>query len=320
MSTKTTNELYLELSPEIRDSIEKKFYEYYKQEKENSVLFIPLYSGLIMEGNHFQPLISFQEHNCLAKIGRDFNSAYIYPGYSTDMEKYITEEYYENMLPIVSMYNNLFNKSAPYSSTKSEQLAYFINLFTRIQEDGITSLPSFYTYNIFEDFNTLFCKGLDETLEQIETVIKQKDKKITPVVILPRENIYKCNYETEEDGINKTAQNIEKVKNFADKTNAKIFLSCNNGGKDISPDGIALRLYESVFDNEFPVIKGADDFATEYSKMIVEEIKEAIQFDTLIEGIANGEYGDTENSIIENLKNINLNQPTTKPTQYKKDN
>lgn len=298
---KNGTQIFLNLSENIQSSIEQKLYEYYDIEKSNSILFVPLYSCIMQSGNHFQPIIPMREKITLNILSDELKACYIYPGYFMDID-YINETNFENMLLIISMYDSLFGNSVNYNSNILLELDKFKKIFSKeIPRDKVNK-------DIFASFTKLYCTGLNNCLEQIRNILNSSNAPLRPIVILPREDIYKCNYDFEDNGFSKTIQNLETLKAFQEECNARIFLSSNNAGKDISPEGIALRFYENLFENQFPIIKQLDDFASIYSKIIMKEAKNAIDFDKLVLDISTGLYGKTEEEIIKNISKINIHK------------
>lgn len=315
---KKHNELYLNLSQKIQNCIENKIYEFYDIEKQNSVVFMPLFSFLLQGGgNHIQPMITYSERFACTATSDDFKSVYIFPGYYRDIED-ITQERYENILGIVSLYQRLYKNSISHNSTKETEF----NNFLHFSEQAKAENNNIINHDIFDNFYKIYSIGLNETLTKIKEILLSEDKNIKPIVILPRDDVFRTNYSNvyNEDCTFLTKQNIEELKLFEKEYTAKIFLASNNAGRDSHCEGVALRLYETIFENPFPIVKSLDDFYTIYSKILIDEFKQATTFDELIVDIYNGNYGTTETEIIENIKNIKLNNQTNQPYLKKYNN
>lgn len=110
-----------------------------------------------------------------------------------------------------------------------------------------------------------------------------------------------------------TRNNFKKLEELEKEFNAKIFLASNNAGRDSHYDGMALRFYEDIYANKYPIVKDIDDFFTKYTTMIFKKFKEELNFEKMIEDIYLGYYGSTDEEIAENIDNINLSELTGKP-------
>lgn len=266
---------------------------------------MPLFSFILQGGgNHIQPMITYSERFACTATSSYFKRAYIFPGYYRDIDD-ITREYYENILEIVGLYQALYKNSIAHNSTKETIFKELLCIFEKanMENNNVTN------YDIFENFYKIYCMGLNQTLNEIKGILLSEGKNIKPILIIPRDDVFRINYSCvyNEDSIYLTKNNLKKLKLFEKEYNARIFLASNNAGRDSHCEGMALRFYENIFENEFPIIKSIDDFYTLYSKMLIDEFKQKINFNKLIDDIYNGNFGKTEKEIIEHIQSINLN-------------
>jgi len=147
-------------------------------------------------------------------------------------------------------------------------------------------------------YNTAFDIGdINELITYIKNVYKEVSKtdKLTKIcLICPSSYINENNEE-----------NYKKLKNFINSINGSLYFA-HNQADTYMYNNYQFYLYDEQYGEKF--INSIQDFSKTYSAKVSKEAKKVLKADELYELILNGQFGNSENEIIERIEQIDVDR------------
>lgn len=279
-----SNKNFYDLSPKVKAVLLGKLNDYYCTEKEHTVLIIPFFGLLHPISNEPRPILNHVDLNIINIMKKQFKDVIVYPGDNKYFSSYnlsLTEEI-ESFAKQQYYLSNMVNRPTSFSSNSK----WYENIINNVDSEIV--LP----------YNTAFeIKDINQLISYVESVYKEASKtdKLTKIcLICPLSYISEMNNE-----------NYNKIKNCISSINGTLYFAQNQADTYMYNNG-QFYLYDERYEEKF--INSIQDFAKTYIAKVSKEAKKVLKTDELCELILNGQFGNSENEIIERIEQIDVDR------------
>ena len=279
-----SNKNFYDLSPKIKASFLGKLNDYYCTEKKHTVLIIPFFGLLHPISNEPRPILNHVDLNILNIMKNQFKDVIVYPGDN----KYI------------SVYNLSINEEIENFAKQQYYLSSIVNRPTSFSNDSkwYENIKDNLDSEIVLPYSTAFdIENIDQLISYVRNfcIEASKTDKLTKIcLICPLSYISEMNNE-----------NYNKIKNCISSINGTLYFAQNQADTYMYNNG-QFYLYDERYEEKF--INSIQDFAKTYSAKVSKEAKKVLKADELCELILNGQFGNSENEIIERIEQIDVDR------------
>lgn len=279
-----TNKKLYDLSTKVKLSLLGKLNDYYCTEKEHTILIIPFFGLLHPISNEPRPILNHVDLNIINIMKKQFKDVIVYSGDNKYFSSYnlsLTEEI-ESFAKQQYYLSNMVNRSTSFSAYSK----WYENIKDNLDSEIV--LP----------YNTAFeIKDINQLISYVESVYKEASKtdKLTKIcLICPLSYISEMNNE-----------NYNKIKNCISSINGLLYFAQNQADTYMYNNG-QFYIFDDRYEEKF--INSIQDFAKTYSAKVSKEAKNVLKADELCELILNGQFGNSENEIIERIEQIDVDR------------
>lgn len=282
---------FSELSPKVKMALLSLIDDFYSIEKQHTVVVMPFFGLLHPQGNESKPFLNYTDINILDLMKSQFRDVIVYPGENRYLNSYdLSLQSVEHLANEQNLLSRIINKTTDFdkiSSVHKEILDMYGKAITHFDE---TKQQHPLPYKMATNIQTP--EDLIKFVVKLDKKIKQEDKENKICLICP------ISFLTEHtsDVYNSITDTIKSV-------GATLYFAQNQSDRYLYDTSYRL-LYDEQYDEKF--IQSIQDFANVYNKDITELAKVKLDFNTIVKRVKNGDYGFTENEIIDNLEGIDV--------------
>ena len=292
-----------EISPKVRIALMSLINDFYSIEKQHTVVVMPFFGLLHIQGNESKPLLNHVDINILDLMKSQFKDVIVYPGENNYLSSYgLPLSSVEHLVYEQNIFSRIANKTTSFCdlSEKHNEILYLyeqalIN-FETMKEECPLPYKTAFSIKTPEDLMS-YVKQLDRSLKQ-----ENKDNKVC--LVCPITYLLDHDIET-YILITETMKSIRGILYFA-QNQSDIYLYDNS----------YRLLYDDQYEEKF--IHSIQDFANTYNADITKLAKDKIQFNYIIQQIKEGRLGTTESEIIDKLNRIDIQKIYSTQTSNEK--
>ena len=279
------------LSLKVKMSLVSIVDEFYALEKKHTVVVMPFFGLLHIQGNESKPILNYADLNVLDLMKSQFKDVVVYAGENPYLDSYgLTTSVVEHLVFEQNILSRIVNRT-----TNFNEISHKHNEILCLYEEALANFEDMkkkYPLPYRTDFNVETPENLISFVNDLDKKIKQEDRQNKICLICPIS--YLTNHQSEVyESIKKMMKEIGGVLYFA-QNQSDIYLYNN----------IYRLLYDEQYEERF--IQSIQDFANKYNEDVTILATEQLQFNEVLTRVKRGDYGTSEKEIIKNLEQIDV--------------
>jgi len=296
------NKGYLsEMSPKVKMVLLSLVNDFYSIEKQHTVVVMPFFGLLHSQGNECKPFLNYVDINILDLMKSQFKDVIVYPGENNYLSSYGQSlKLVEHLAYEQNLLSRIVNRTTNFDKL-SDRHREILYLYEKTLTDFDT-MKRKYPLPYKTSFNIQTPEDLISFVKQLDRKIKQEDEDNKICLVCPISYL-----------IDHTSQIYNSIAKTIESIGGTLYFAQNKSDIYLYNSDYQM-LYNDQYDEK--IVQSIQDFANVYNKDITILAKDKIRFSSVVSAVRNGDYGSTENEIIDNLEQIDIGELySTKPSK-----
>lgn len=280
-----------EMSPKVKMALLSLVNDFYSIEKQHTVVVMPFFGLLHSQGNESKPFLNYVDLNILDLMKKQFRDVIVYPGENSYLSSYGQSlKSVDHLAHEQNLLSRIVNRTTNFDKL-SDRHREILYLYEKALVDFDT-MKEKHPLPYRTAFSIQTPEDLISFVKQLDRQIKQEDSDNKICLVCPIS--YLIDHSSEiYNSISETMKSISGTLYFAQNQSDKYLYS---------------NAYQLLYDEQYDekIVQSIKDFANTYNEDITIMAKNKLHFNSIVSAVRNGDYGSTENEIIDNFEQIDV--------------